>query len=169
MSNRIFFYPDFSRYVFFTESALDHMYAHVQRKLWQTEAGGEIYSADPDSHGLIITVATGPNPDDKRGRRSFNPDVDATTQHRNQQFEQGRHAVGLWHTHPEKNPSPSGLDRRTTEDYLVAFQGQRERYLMVILGNQGKVPNMAIWSAERNELSQWIELIEAKKLDILPF
>lgn len=165
MSNRIFFYPDFRRYVLFTTDALDHMYAHSQRRLWHKEAGGEIYSVDSDAHGLIITTATGPNSGDHRGRHSFNPDIEATTRHRELQFAQGRHAVGLWHTHPEANPSPSGQDRRTTEEYLDAFQNDRERYLMVILGNRGDTPNLTVWSAEKNVRSRWIELNEAQNLD----
>lgn len=164
MRNRIFFYPDFRRYVLFTAVALNHMYVHTQRWIYQKEAGGEIYSNDTDSHGLIITAATGPNRSDRRGRNSFNPDIEATSRHRDQQFAQGLHAVGLWHTHPEMWPSPSGLDRRTTEDYLAGFLNQRERYLMVILGNRGSSPNMAVWSAEKDECSRWVELIEAQKL-----
>jgi len=163
MSNRVFFYPDFRRYVLFTADALDHMYAHAQRRWLQKEAGGEIYTLDSNAHGIIITTATGPNPGDRRGRHSFNPDVKATTRHREQQYAQGRHAVGLWHTHPETFPSPSGLDRQTTEDYLKAFQDQRKCYLMAILGNQGKTPNIAVWSAGQNEPCKWIELIEAHK------
>lgn len=166
MSNRIFFYPDFRRYVLFTADALDHMYAHAQRRCLQKEAGGEIYTLVSNAHGIIITTATGPNPGDRRGRHSFNPDVKATTQHREQQFAQGRHAVGLWHTHPETIPSPSGLDRRTTEDYLKAFQDQRERYLMAILGNRGDIPNMTVWSAGQNERCRWVELIESQKFSI---
>ena len=99
MSNRIFFYPDFRRYVLFTTDVLDHMYVHAQRHLWQKEAGGEIYAIDPDARGLIITTATGPNSGDRRGRRFFNHDIEAATRDREWQFTQGRHAVGLWHTH----------------------------------------------------------------------
>ena len=137
------------------------MYARVQRRCWQKEAGGEIYAVDADAHGLIITTATGPTPRDRRGRHSFNPDIKATTRHRELQFAQGRYAVGLWHTHPEAWPSPSGQDRRTTEDYLEAFQDQRSRYLMVILGNHGNAPNITVWSAGQSEWSQWTESIEA--------
>jgi proteasome lid subunit RPN8/RPN11 len=163
MNNRLFFYPDFRHYVLFRADALNHMYAHIQRRLWNKEAGGEIYSINPGAHGQIITAATGPNLSDQRGRHSFNPNIEATSQHRLRQFAHGQHAVGLWHTHPEKWPSPSGRDRQTTEEYLEAFQEQRERYLMVILGNCGDTPNMAVWSAGQHELSQWIELVEAKK------
>lgn len=162
MINRIFFHPDFRRYVLFTADALNHMYAHVQRKWWQKEAGGEIYTADPDSHGFIITAATGPNPRDSRGRHSFNPDTVTATHDRERQFAQGRHAIGLWHTHPETWPSPSEKDRQTTDDYLKAFQNQRDRYLTVILGNQGDTPNMTVWSSGLNEWCRWVE---AKKLD----
>jgi len=70
--------------------------------------------------------------------------------------------VGLWHTHPEKIPSPSGLDCQTTEDYLKAFQGQREHYLMVILGNgnRSNKPNMTVLSAGMKECNRMVELIE---------
>jgi integrative and conjugative element protein (TIGR02256 family) len=167
VSNRIFFYPDFRRYVLFTADVLDHMYAHAQRQFWQKEAGGEIYTVDPDAHGLIITTATGPNPGDRRGRHSFNPNIDAATQDRERQFAQGRHAVGLWHTHPEARPTPSGRDRRATEEYLDAFRDDRGRYLMVILGNRGDPANMAVCSAELNDWSRWIELTEAKERSLL--
>jgi integrative and conjugative element protein (TIGR02256 family) len=137
------------------------MYAHIQRRLWQKEAGGENYTIDPDAHGIIITAATGPNPDDRRRRHSFNPDIDAVARDRDRQFALGRHSMGLWHTHPEACPAPSELDRRTTEQYLESFRGDRDRYLMVILGNHGDPPNMVVWSAGRNDRSRWLELMEA--------
>lgn len=136
------------------------MYAHVQKLPWKKEAGGEVFAITSNGHGLIVTTATGPNKGDRRGTHSFNPDVDASTRDRIFQYTKGRHAVGLWHTHPENNPSPSGLDRQTVEEYLKAFQGDRDRYLMVILGNRGDPPNMAVWSAGRNDWGRWVELIE---------
>ena len=163
--NRIFFYPDYRRYVLFTADVLHHMYAYAQRRPWQREAGGEIYAIDPDAHGILITVATGPNPGDRRGRHSFNPDITAATRDREQQFAQGRHAVGLWHTHPEAMPSPSGPDRRATEEYLDAFAGERSRYLMVTLGHRGDPPAMAVWSAGRGISRSWVRLEEAKSAE----
>ncbi len=163
MKNRIFFYPNYHRYVLITEGALNHMYAHIQLRCWQKEAGGELYAVEPDAHGIVISTATGPNPKDRRGRTYFNPHITATTQHREYQFSQGRHAVGLWHTHPEPWPLPSLLDRRTTEEYLGAFQNQRENYLMIILGNRGKTPNMAVCSAGTDEQGGWVELIEPER------
>jgi len=155
---RTFFFPDMSRYVLFTESVLSHMYSHAQRNMFQTEAGGEIYSRTPYYSSLVVDDAAGPHSRDRRRRSSFNPDIEATTKARNAKYEQGRHAVGLWHTHPERQPTPSGMDRRTTEDYLRAFESDRERYLTVIIGNRGAVPAMTVWSAEKS--GSWIRWSE---------
>lgn len=158
MSCRIFFSPDKVRYVLFTESVLQHMYGHAQRRWSQLEAGGEIYSPKPYSSSLLVDVVTGPHPKDRRARHSYNPDVASATRARNWQYEHGRHAIGLWHTHPEPQPTPSGRDRATTKGYLDAFGDDRERYLTVIIGNHGETPAVAVWSAEKCEGWQcWIE------------
>lgn len=150
MSCRTFFSPDRAHYVLFTESVLWHMYGYAQRVWKQTEAGGEIYSPTPYSSSLLVDAITGPHPEDQRGRYSYNPDVEAATRARNAEYEHGRHAIGLWHTHPESRPSPSGRDRKTTEDYLRAFGKDRERYLTVIIGNRGETPAMTVWSSEKS-------------------
>ena len=163
MNNRLFFFPGHERYVLFTAAALGHMYGHTQRRIWHKEAGGEIYAFDPDAHGLIVTTATGPNRSDHRTRYSFNPDIEAAQRNRERQFAIGMHAVGLWHTHPEAHPGPSGQDRQTTEEYLSAFQGDRDRYLMVIVGNCGNPPNVKVWAASQGARATWVELIEESK------
>jgi proteasome lid subunit RPN8/RPN11 len=158
MSCRTFFSPDRSRYVLFTESVLRHMYGYAQRRWRQSEAGGEIYSPAPYASSLLVDTVTGPHPKDQRSRHSYNPDVEATTRARNTEHARGRHAIGLWHTHPEFLPTPSGRDRETTEDYLRAFGGDRERYLTVIIGNRGETPEMTVWSAEaRGNWVCWTE------------
>lgn len=150
MSCRTFFSPDKARYVLFTESVLQHMYGYAQRARHLAEAGGELFSPSPFSAGLLVDAIAGPHPEDQRSRYSYNPDVEATTRARNAEYEHGRHAVGLWHTHPESRPSPSGRDRKTTEDYLRAFGTDRQRYLTVIIGNRGETPAMTVWSAEKS-------------------
>lgn len=159
--NRIFFYPDNTRYVLFTEQVLSHMYAHAQRRLWQREAGGEVFSSEPDSSGLVIHTATGPNRADFRRRCAWNPDIKASDRNRQIEFARNRHVVGLWHTHPERYPSPSAQDQKTTWEYLDSFHGDRSRYLMVIIGNNGRVPNMGVWLASFQPSREWIQLCEA--------
>lgn len=163
--NRIFFYPDNSRYVLFTEAALSHMYAHAQRRLWQKEAGGEIFSSEPDSGGLVINKAAGPNPTDFRSRCAWKPDIVASDRIRLCEFKQNNHAIGLWHTHPEQLPSPSKRDRQTTRAYLQSFEGDRIRYLMVIIGNHGIIPAMGVWVASLTSSDDWIHLVETTLLN----
>jgi integrative and conjugative element protein (TIGR02256 family) len=158
MNCRTFFSPDMSNYILVTESALKYMYTFVQRNWRQTEAGGEIYSTTPCSPGLVIDTVTGPHPQDRRTRHSCNPDVEATTKARYEEFARDRHAVGLWHTHPEPAPSPSGQDRKTTEEYLKSFGNERDRYLSIIIGNCGKVPKMSVWSMEKS--GKWLQWAE---------
>lgn len=158
---RIFFSPDNTSYVLFTEQVLSHMYAHAQRKPSQKEAGGEIFSSDPNSSGLVINTATGPNPSDYRRRCAWSPDIKASDRNRQAEFIYSRHVVGLWHTHPEHFPTPSRLDQKTTWKYLDSFKGDRSRYLMVIIGNQGPVPEMGVWVATAERGRQWMHLCEA--------
>jgi len=160
MMYRIFMFPGLDRYVLFETRALEHIYAHAQRRFWHKEAGGEIFSADPNSSNLVVAAAAGPNPEDCRSRSFFNPDRQSTTRNREQMMNQGLHAVGLWHTHPEAKPSPSHLDQETTETYLRSFEDERERYLMVILGNRAYPLALSVWSAESRGANSWVELIE---------
>jgi len=158
MSCRTFFSPDRTSYVLFTDSVLRHMYSHAQRQWYQKEAGGEIYSPAPYSSSLVVNAASGPHPKDRRSRHSYNPDVTSMTRARNAEYENGCHAIGLWHTHPEPRPTPSGRDRATTEHYLAAFGDDRERYFTVIIGNHGDTLEMSVWCAEKNgDWQCWIE------------
>lgn len=154
-------YPGSSRYVLFTQPVLEHMYSYAQRKIWQKEAGGEIFSPIPESSGLIVNSVAGPNPKDRRSRCGWNPDNVAADKDRLRHFAKGLHAVGLWHTHPERSPSPSVQDRETTRDYLEAFQDDRSSYLMVIIGNQGNPPAMAVWAATQGRHGDWLKLEES--------
>lgn len=161
MSCRTFFSPDRTRYVLFTESVLRHIYGYAQRAWYKTEAGGEIYSPAPYSSSLLVNAVTGPYTKDRRKRNSYNPNVEAVTRARKAEYERGRHAIGLWHTHPEPRPTPSRPDRTATEDYLRAFFDDRERYFSVIIGNFGEAPAMTVWSAEKHGGWQcWTELCE---------
>ncbi|MDN7894378.1 Mov34/MPN/PAD-1 family protein [Burkholderia cepacia] len=134
------------------------MYARVQRHRRSKEAGGELFSVAPESGSLVIDVATGPHPSDCRGRYSFQPDVEAATAERLAQFARNRHVVGLWHTHPEPFPSPSGRDRETTAKYYAGLADERDRYLMVILGDRGDPPVMTVWVLDAVSWNQWSEV-----------
>lgn len=162
MNNRMYYYPDYQRYVLFTVPALMHMYGYSQRWVWQKEAGGELYTIEPNNRGMVVSCAAGPNKEDVRRRCYFNPDPIATSKVREEQFELGMHAIGLWHTHPESNPCPSGHDYQATVDYLQAFQNDRERYLMLVMGNCGREPSMRVWSIDGVDMDTSVELVESR-------
>lgn len=144
----------------FTPDALEHMYLHTQNYKGSLEAGGEVFSRTPRETGLVVDFAAGPDMRDKRGPCSFVPDPTAATEMRMLQFDQKRHAVGLWHTHPERMPSPSKKDKRTGELYLKSLDGQLDSYLMIILGNSGDPLNLCVWSVSESQGLSWIQLIE---------
>lgn len=160
MNSRSFFLPDKSGYVIFEPGELEHMYAHMQRWFYQKEAGGQIFSEAPEESAVIIKSITGPNLGDKRQRHGYVPDPKQATVDRLLQLQQGRYPVGLWHTHPEVHPEPSVLDQQTTKEWLSDFRGAMHGFLLVILGNKGDPPNMAVWLATLAVRENWIRLEE---------
>jgi len=158
--NRVFFEPGLKRYFLLPQLVLETLYAHAQRGPRQTEAGGELFSPDPGSAGIVVTAATGPSRKDKRSRWAFDPDIEEAGRNREQAFQKGLHAVGLWHTHPEPQPHPSLLDRKTTLQYLRGFGGDRQRYLLVTIGNSGDIPKIVVFAAEGDSQSQWVQWTE---------
>lgn len=160
MSSRTYVLPDNRGIVLFEDAVLLHMYRHAQTHLWNREAGGQLFSPAPHVSEVVISVATGPHRNDKQTRCQFVPDLSDSTLDREKQFAMGNHAVGLWHTHPEDNPEPSGLDCTTTRKYLDAFNGEMEGFLLVILGRSGNPFNMSVWIAFNKPAGSWIKLPE---------
>ena len=83
-----------------------------------------------------------------------------TNKDRENYFSLGYYAVGLWHTHPESIPTPSTKDRDTTHEYLKAFNGEMEGFLLVTIGNKGTPLNMSVCMASTDPKIIWVELKE---------
>ncbi|MBS3965547.1 MAG: Mov34/MPN/PAD-1 family protein [Methylomonas sp.] len=161
MTSRIFLLPDYRGRVLFDDRVLRHMYKYTQTRFWHCEAGGQLFSETPHESSVVVSVVSGPHLRDSRSRHNFVPDLTSATRDRQSQFSLGRHAVGLWHTHPEANPSPSNQDYETTWKYLEAFDGMMNGFLLVILGNYGNPFNMVVWMATTNKVDSWVKLTEA--------
>lgn len=159
MSDRSFLLPENLGRVVFKPDVLQHMYSQIQSNYWSREAGGQLFSPNPHELEVLITSASGSNSLDIRRRHGFNPNVAQAMLDREDQFSAGRHAVGLWHTHPEAIPFPSIADQKTAQNYLAAFEGIMTGFLLVILGNQGMPPNMAVWMAISHG-ARWMEIPE---------
>lgn len=146
----------------FSPEVLTHMYGYAQRRFLSCEAGGQLFS--PVVHRPIVEVThlSGPNSRDRRSRHKLDWDVPQADADRANHFSEGRHVIGLWHTHPEANPSPSVQDEKTTRQFLKALAGNMQGFLLVIVGNQGETPNMGVWVAQEGSRKSWLALAERR-------
>lgn len=160
MTERSFRLPDDRGIIKFSAAVLTHMYCYAQNNFWKTEAGGQLFSKTPECESVLIDLATGPYPSDRRSRYGFRPDLNAANRDREENFKLDYHAVGLWHTHPESIPSPSPTDRTTACEYLHAFNGEMDGFLLVILGNRGSPLNICVWLASTAPGKPWLKLDE---------
>jgi integrative and conjugative element protein (TIGR02256 family) len=160
MASRTFLLPGNRGHVIFVDKVLKHLYRHTQTHFWHREAGGQLFSNTPHEASVVVCIATGPHPQDSRSRFHFTPNLTSATVDRQTNFNLGIYAVGLWHTHPEANPKPSIQDYNTTREYLDAFHGIMNGFLLVIIGNYGNPLNMAVWLATLETDNSWIKLQE---------
>lgn len=160
MTERNFRLPDDRGIIKFSTAVLTHMYSYAQNFFWKTEAGGQLFSKTPECDIVLIDLATGPYSSDRRSRCGFRPNLNIANRDREENFKRDYHAVGLWHTHPERNPSPSVIDRKTACEYLRAFDGEMDGFLLVILGNFGDPLNICVWLASTAPEKSWLKLDE---------
>lgn len=106
---------------------------HRQRDMAAPEAGGILLGYRRGEH-LHVIDATLPQAEDRRSRfrftRAKRPHQDIALA----RWEEGSGTVdylGDWHTHPESNPSPSGLD---TSEWRKIYEPRAVPMLFIILG-----------------------------------
>lgn len=123
--------------VHFSERTLAVFQDHIQREATDAEAGGLLLGTVHGNH-MLIEQATTPTKWDKRFRTLF------------ERMPFGHQAIALarwnaskgtvrylgeWHTHPEDNPQPSGLDR-SEWNRLAGFRLDQRPMLAVIVGRR---------------------------------
>ena len=62
----------------------------------------------------------------------------------NEAFEAGLHFVGEWHTHPERDPTPSNMDIDSMKDSFRRSRHELNRFIMVIVGNREEKLSLSI-------------------------
>ena len=134
----------------FSKQALTTFASHMQRKLSDSEAGGVLLGQRRGRH-LEVTYATSPFPTDSRKRTAFirEPDGHQEEASRRWQLSKGRVGyVGEWHTHPERQPTPSSIDvAQWHKSSLGMAQGLP--FLAVIVGIESYY--VAVWNQGRLE------------------
>ena len=121
----------------FSDSVLDTFLEYVQEKPSDREAGGLLLGTVHGSN-MIITEATIPTKWDTRLRYFFERlplghfDIAQT---RWKGSNGTIRYLGEWHTHPENDPSPSGLDR-SVWNILAQKRKDNRPMLAVIVGRK---------------------------------
>lgn len=121
---------------------LRHFLKNRQDAFWKSEAGGQLFARISGNRWEIVK-ATGPRRADYRRRFRFFPSRKEEQSEINTSFEDGLHYVGDWHTHPEEQPTPSDLDRRSMAEVVRSSQHQLPGFLMIIVGTD-ETPN-GLW------------------------
>jgi integrative and conjugative element protein (TIGR02256 family) len=115
----------------------------------EPEAGGLLF-AKFDFPFIRIVEASVPHATDKRWRTLFVPNRILQRQLIKKCFKQGRHFVGEWHTHPEPNPTPSGLDLKSMGDAFLKSQHELNYFIAIIVGN--KTETLELWVSAHDKL-----------------
>lgn len=135
--------------------ALDQMKTFAQHRWWQPEAGGVLLGRHLlDSADVVVDEVTTPQSSDRRSRFGFF----RSKQHENlarKRWREEKNSVaylGLWHTHPEDDPSPSSVDYADWRQAVAgdAFEGDqlffpivgRKRIRVWCLGRRGTIEEL---------------------------
>jgi integrative and conjugative element protein (TIGR02256 family) len=136
---------DKRRLVVFAADVLQLFKSHRQRFACQREAGGVLLGHRRGSH-LEVVLATPPMSKDRRFEYLFEREPDGHAEAAVQAWEQAGNTidyVGEWHTHPQRVPTPSPLDRKewrklgvkyAPKPLLVVVVGTSALHVEVLLG-----------------------------------
>lgn len=142
------------------ERAVEQMKAFSQRRFWHSEAGGVLLGRHLlDSDDIVIDEVTTPQDTDRRSRFNFfrSKKHEMLARERWQEQQRTLAYIGLWHTHPEADPTPSSVDRNDWKQAVSQDTFEGERLFFPIVGTQ----RIRIWSLTRQ--GSFDELREAIK------
>jgi len=133
----------------FVPTAVEQMIAFRQRSWWQSEAGGVLLGRHLlDSNDLVVDEVTTPQNSDRRGRFSFfrSKKHGKIAQARWLEEASTLAYLGLWHTHPEAYPTPSGVDLKDWEQALSKDTFEGKQLFFPIVG----IEKIRVWSLSRD-------------------
>jgi integrative and conjugative element protein (TIGR02256 family) len=119
----------------FTKRVVAHLEAHRQLRLWNREAGGQLFACICDGD-IIVQEATGPRPTDQRSRWSYLPDRPAEQQEIDALHASGYFYVGSWHTHPQRRPTPSSVDLASLAESVRLSEHSLNGFLLAVMGQE---------------------------------
>lgn len=149
LSVKLVFIVSRERRLVFADEAVRQLRAHAQCSRWQAEAGGVLLGRHLlDSTDLVVDEVTVPQREDRRSRFNFF----RSKQHSALALarwgaSRGTSAyMGLWHTHPERDPSPSNADRHDWEKAVSLDTFEGDRLFFPIVG----IDRIRVWCKTRS-------------------
>jgi len=127
------------------------MSANAQMKLGLCEAVGQLYTRDLSATCVLVEHASLLVPR-RASRRRVQFDPTEAYAERAALFKYGMHCIGIWHTHPERYPSPSGEDRLLARDYALTARHALAGIVFVIVGTLPPPNAFSVWFNNGNEL-----------------
>lgn len=134
--------------LWFSDEAVEKMMAYRQCRADDTEACGALLGRlFEENDDIAIDDVTIPQKEDVRRRTS----VHRSTKHSDLAVRHWRASGhtesfhGLWHTHPENDPSPSSVDYNDWERALRNGQYPGNRLIFVIIG----IEDVGVWLGEQ--------------------
>jgi proteasome lid subunit RPN8/RPN11 len=151
MKETLFQLPGATWSMHFTKEVIEFLGIHAQLDSRAPESVGQLYSRDLTASVIVIERATKLRAKSaSRVKVKFDP-KEAYAE-RKVLFESGLHCVGLWHTHPEPTPSPSGDDRRLARDYALSAKSDVSGIVFAIIGNRPLPDGLQVWVDDGNVL-----------------
>lgn len=140
----LFELPDANWKLEFAADAIRIMLSHAQTGVKSRESVGQLYTRDLSTATVLVEHATRLPPKAASWARvQFDPKK--AYEERQQLFAQGLHCVGLWHTHPEPHPKPSGEDEQLARNYATAASQQVRGIVFVIVGTKPHPNAFRVW------------------------
>lgn len=130
------------------DRALKQMQAFAQRRWWDCEAGGVLLGRHLlDSHDVVVDEVSTPQNADRRSRFSFfrSSKHEQVARLRWLQEHNTSAYLGLWHTHPERDPTPSAVDRNDWKQAVDGDTYEGDRLFFPIIGTHC----IRVWTLSR--------------------
>lgn len=119
----------------FDETALSTMWEQAQRWWGAKESVGQLFVNDLSASTIVISSATSLKAQ-RSSWASVTFDPEEAMRQRVDLLQRGLHCIGLWHTHPESAPTPSGVDERLAADHARAALPVLNGLAFVIVSNR---------------------------------
>lgn len=130
------------------EHALQQMQAFAQHRPEDSEAGGVLLGRHLlDSRDVVVDEVSAPQSSDRRSRYGFFRSSKHEQLARQRWLEENNTSayLGLWHTHPELDPTPSGVDQRDWQKAVAGDTYEGDRLFFPIVGTDC----IRIWTLSR--------------------